>query len=128
MEGNPNCAKSRIVALGNLERRSWSQEDKYAQVLRATACRLLVSMAVSNGHCLKQGDCKNAFCNDVLPDDKIYIVKPPIGCSQSKPGSFWKLNRTIYGLTCSAHHWYSKILSHLTDDMGFNSMDQDHCV
>ena len=128
MEGNPNRAKSRIVALGNLERRSWSREDKYAPVLSATACRLLVSMAVSDGRCLKQGDCKNAFCNGILPDNKICIVKPPIGCPQSKSGSFWKLNKTIYGLTRSAHHWYSKISSHLTDDMGFDSMDQDHCV
>ena len=77
-----------IVALGNLERQSWSREDKYAPVLSATACRSLVSMAVSDGHRLKQGDCKNAFCNGILPDDEICIVKPPIGCPRSKPGSF----------------------------------------
>ena len=37
MDGNPNRAKSRIVALGNLEKRVWSREDKYAPVLSSTA-------------------------------------------------------------------------------------------
>ena len=49
MEGNPTCAKSRIVALGNLEKRIWSREDRYAPVLSATAARLLTSMAVEDG-------------------------------------------------------------------------------
>ena len=79
MDGNPNRAKSRIVALGNLEQIIWSQEDKYAPVLSSTASQLLVSMAVDDGRCLKQAGCKNTFCNSILPDDKICIVKPPTG-------------------------------------------------
>ena len=62
-EGNPICAKSRIVALGNLEQRVWSKEDQYAPVLSGSAARLLVSMAVEDERRLKQGDCENAFCN-----------------------------------------------------------------
>ena len=75
MDGNPNRAKSRIVALGNLERRIWSREDKYAPVLSSTASRLLVSMAVEDGRKLKQADCKNAFCNGILPDDAGHILE-----------------------------------------------------
>ena len=99
MEGNPNRAKSRIVALGNFERRIWSREDKYAPVLSGPAARLLTSMAVEDGRKLQQGDCKNAFCNGILPDNKICIVRPPSNCPRSKPGTFWKLNKTLYGLT-----------------------------
>ena len=33
MDESPNRAKSRIVALGNLERRIWSQKERYAPVL-----------------------------------------------------------------------------------------------
>ena len=128
MDGNPNCAKSRIVALGNLEQRIWSQEDKYAPVLSSTASRLLVLMAVNDGRPLKQANCKNAFCSGILPDDEICIVKPPIGCPRSSPGTFWKLKKTLYGLTGSAHHWYTKILNHLKNDMGFDAMAQDKCV
>ena len=35
-------AKSRVMALGDLEQRLWSWEDKYAPVLSSTASRLLV--------------------------------------------------------------------------------------
>lgn len=48
MDGNLNRAKLCIVALGNLERRLWSPEDKYSLVLSATSCHLLVSMAVDD--------------------------------------------------------------------------------
>ena len=127
-EGNPNRAKSRIVALGNLERRIWSREDKYAPVLSSTGSRLLTSMAVESGRRLRQGDCKNAFCNGILPDDEICIVKPPMNCPRSKKGTYWKLNKTLYGLTRSAHHWYTKISNHLKDDMGFEEMQHDNCI
>ena len=128
MDGNPNRAKSQFVALGSLEQRIWSWEDKYIPVLRSTASQLLVSMVVDNGRCLKQADCRNAFCNGILPDDETCIVKPPIGCPISSPGTFWKLNKTLNELTRSTHHWYTKISNHLKDDMGFNAMAQDKCV
>ena len=127
-EGNPVRAKSRIVALGNLEQRVWSREDRYAPVLSGPAARLLVSMAVDDGRRLKQGDCKNAFCNGILPEDEVIIVKPPKDCPRSKRGTYWKLNKTLYGLARSAHHWYTKISNHLTEDLGFTAMDQDKCV
>ena len=90
MEGNPVRAKSRIVVLGNLERRIWSREDRYAPVLSGSASRLLLSMAIEDGRRLKQGDCKNAFCNGILPDDEICIVRPPQDCPRSKKGIYWK--------------------------------------
>ena len=73
MDGNPNRAKSRIVALGNLERRIWSCKNKYAPVLRPTASILLVLMAVDDGRKLKQVDWKNAFCNSILPMIKFVL-------------------------------------------------------
>ena len=114
--------------MGNLEKRIWSRKDKYAPVLSATAARLLTSMAVEDGRRLKQGDCKNAFCKGILPDDEICIVKPPTGCPCSDSRTYWKLNKTLYGLARSAHHWYTKISNHLTDDLCFDSIAQDNCV
>ena len=104
MNGDPTQAKSRIVALGNLEKQIWSREDQYAPVLSAPAARLLTSMIVGDSRRLKQGDRKNAFCNGILPDDAICIVKPPTGCPRSKPGTYLKLNKTLYGLCRSAYH------------------------
>ena len=85
-------------------------------------------MAVEVRKQLKQGECKNAFYNGILPKDEICIVEPPTGCPRSKPGTYWKLNKTLYGLARSAHHWYTEISNHLTDDLGLNSVAQNNCV
>jgi hypothetical protein len=60
--------------------------------------RLLISMAVEKRCTLKQGDCKNAFCQGSLPDNKIAIIKPPIGDPDAKKDKYWLLKQTIYGL------------------------------
>ena len=125
--GKPVRAKSRIVVLGNLERRVWEKADRYAPVLTSTSSRLLISMAVQDGRIMKQGDCKNAFCQPTLPDDEITIVRPPKGCPKSKPGTYWRLKKTLYGLARSPRHWFDNFTGVLRD-LGFESMPHDPCV
>ena len=52
--------------------------------------RLMVSLAVEKCRTLKQGDCKNAFCQGILPDDEITIVKPPIGDPDADKDEYWQ--------------------------------------
>lgn len=85
-------------------------------------------MAFNDGRQLKQADYKNALCNGILPDNEIYIVKPPAGCPCPTRGTFWKPNKTLYDLIHSAHHWYTKISNYLKSDMEFLAMDQDKYV
>jgi hypothetical protein len=66
-------------------------------------------MAVQQRRTLKQGDCKNAFCQVVLPPDEITIIKPPIGDPGAKKDEYWLLKCTSYGLRHSPEHWYEKI-------------------
>ena len=80
----PHCAKSPIVVLGNHKDCIWTKSEKYAPVLRPDTLRIIVSMAIQQRRTLKQGDCKNAFCQGVLPPDEITIVKPPIGDPNAK--------------------------------------------
>ena len=95
MKGNPTQIKSRIVVLENLEKQIWFREDQYTPVLSTTTARLLALMVVKDGRQLKQGDCNNAFCNKILPDDELCIVETPTGCPCSHPGTYWKLNKTL---------------------------------
>ena len=105
----PLRAKSRIVVLGNHEDRVWSKSDKFAPVLRQDSLRFLTSMAVASRRPLRQGDCKNAFCQGILPVDEITIVRPPSGDPEAAPDEYWLLKRTLYGLRRSPRHWYDKI-------------------
>ncbi len=63
--------------------------------------RLTVSMAVEQHQTLQQGDCKNAFCQSILPPDEIAIIKPPTRDPDAKKDEYWLLKRTLYGLRCS---------------------------
>ena len=73
-DGRPSRAKSRIVVLGNFEDRYYEKNQKYAPVLRHSALRLLVSKAIEDKRILQQGDCKNAFCQEILPDDERMAI------------------------------------------------------
>jgi hypothetical protein len=92
--GNPVRTKSRIVVLGNKDPHQWTKGECFAPVVTQAAVRLLVSLTIEHNKFAQQGDCKNAFCNPVLPDDKIIIVRPPQGCPFSKPNALWRLHKT----------------------------------
>ncbi len=105
----PLRAKSRIVVLGNHEDRVWSKSNKFAPVLHQDSLRFLTSLAVASRRPLRQGNCKNAFCQGILPVDKITIVLPPSGDPEAAPDEYWLLKRILYGLRRSPRHWYDKI-------------------
>ena len=85
----PLRAKSWIVVLGNHEDWIWAKCEKFAPVLHQDSLRFLTSMAVASCHPLCQGDCKHAFCQGVLPIDKITIVRPPSGDPEVAPDKHW---------------------------------------
>jgi hypothetical protein len=70
----PLQAKSRIVVLGNHKDRVWSKSDRYAPVLHGDSLCFLVSLAVEKWRPLQQGDCKDAFCQGILPPEETTIV------------------------------------------------------
>ena len=113
-DGLPKRAKYRIVALGNLDRVHWNKGDVYAPVLSMIELRLLTSLAVRNKCILKSGDVKQAFVQATLPEDEVYVVRPPHGCITSSPNEYWKLNKPLYGLRRAPRHWYEKFKTILT--------------
>ncbi len=74
----PLRAKSRIVVLGNRDC-EWSKSNQFAPVLCFDSLCYLVSLAVQHCPGLKQGDCKNAFCQGILPPEEVTIIWPPLG-------------------------------------------------
>ena len=84
-------------------------------------------MAVQQRLTLKQGDCKNAFCQGILPPDEITIIEPPIGDPDAKKDEYWLLKHTLYGLRRSPKHWYDKIRKILTS-LGLKQNPCDPCL
>ena len=81
---NLHCTKSRIAILGSHKDRCWLKPDTYPPVLRPDTMRLLVGMAIEQQCTLQQGNCKNAFCQGLLPPGEITILKPSIGDPDAK--------------------------------------------
>ena len=105
----PLRAKSRIVVLGNHEGRDWPKSDRFAPVLHFDSLCFLVSLAAQHHWGLKQGNCKNAFCQGILPPEEITIVCPPLGDPDAAKDEYWLLQKMLYGLRRSLRHWYEKI-------------------
>ena len=75
----PLRAKSRIMVLVTRESCDWSKSDRFAPVLCFDSIGFLVSLAVQHRRGLKQGDCKNTFCQGILPPEEVTIVCPQSG-------------------------------------------------
>jgi hypothetical protein len=105
----PLWAKSCIVVLGNRENCDWSKSDCFAPVLQFDNLRFLVSLSTQHHRALKQGDCKNAFCQGILLPEETTIVQPPSGDPDTTKDKYWLLFKTLYGLHWSPRHWYEKI-------------------
>ena len=125
--GYPDHAKSRIVVLGNQQQIQYQPNQKYAPVLTQTQFRILLSLALKDNRYLRQGDVKNAFCNGLLPEDELVVVKPPVGCPRSSPNTLWKLKKTLYGLVRSPLHWYNNI-SQFFLSIGLHNSKNSPCV
>jgi hypothetical protein len=76
---------------------------------------------------LQQGDCKNAFCHAILPEDELTVVRPPVGDPAYAKDEYWLLNKTLYGLRRSPHHWYNMFCSALKD-LGLQQSVHDPCL
>ena len=125
--GNPKRCKWRIVALGNLDPHSWSNNECYAPVLSSLEVRLLTSLSIFHKRTLKNGDIKQAFCQAVLPHTEQYALCPPPGCPNTPPKTYWLLKRTLYGLKRSPRHWFIKA-TELLAQCGLHPTPNNPCL
>ena len=87
----PLRAKSRIVVLGKLEDRLYQKSQRYVPVLKYISLRLLTAKSEGDKLILQQVYCKNAFCNNTLPDDELTVIRPPIGDLYFQDDGYWLL-------------------------------------
>ena len=76
---------------------------------------------------LKQGDCKNAFCNAKLPDNERTVVCPPVGDPAYHKDELWLLKKTLYGMLRSPCHCYNMVTLVLRE-IGLTSLVHDPCL
>jgi hypothetical protein len=70
---------------------------------------------------------KTPSANHTFLSMKSSSLPPPAGCPISKPGTLWRLNKTLYGLRQSPRHRYEKFRATLLT-MGFTQCIHDPCI
>jgi len=130
-ENRPKRAKYRIVyrivVLGNLDYHNWTKASTATPVLSQVELRLLTALTVHHKCILKNCDMKQALVQAILPEDEVYFLKPPPGCPRSKPGEYWRLLRSLYGVKRASHLWFEKMKAFLLS-IGFRSCANHPCV
>lgn len=126
-DGKPVRAKYRIVALGNLDPHNWTKNDCYAPVLSQMELRLITALAVRDKCVPKSGDITQAFCQSYLPPNENYICRPPAGCPITKPDTYLKLKKTLYGLKRSPRHFYD-LATKILKSIGMKQHPYSPCI
>jgi histone deacetylase 1/2 len=91
--------------------------------VKIATIRLVLSIAVSRGWCLRQLDVQNAFLHGIL-EEKVYMKQPPGFEDHNKPHHVCKLDKALYGLKQAPRAWYSRLSSKLIE-LGFRSSKSD---
>ena len=96
-DGTIDRYKARLVAKGFRQRYGIDYEDTFSPVVKIATVRLVLSLAVSRGWCLRQLDVQNAFLHGVL-EEEVYMRQPPGFENAKQPHKVCKLDKPIYGL------------------------------
>jgi hypothetical protein len=86
-------------------------------VVKIVMVRLVLSLAISQGWCLKQLDVQNVFLHSVL-EEEVYMRQPPGYEDKNNPSYVCKLDKVIYGLKQAPRLWYSRLSARLCE-LGF---------
>lgn len=122
-DGSVDRFKARQVAKGFHQQEGIDFADTFSPVVKPTTVRILLSIAVSQGWCLKQIDIQNALLHGHLTDT-VHMVQPPGFVNPTYPHYVCKLHRSLYGLKQAPRAWFSCLSSSLTS-LGFKASISD---
>ena len=113
--------KARLTARGDLGPDE-NADDVFASTPTATEVRLLLSTAHQLNHAIHKLDVSQSFVqsNALRESHKYYIYPPPE--AHAPPGTVWRLNKPLYGVSIAPAAWGETIRAFLAD-YGFTAVN-----
>lgn len=100
--------KSRLAVKGFRQVFGVDYDGTYALVLRMSAIRVLLSIAVNEKMHVHGMDAKNSFLNGEL-ENEVFMEQPFGFLEDEFPHNVCKLWKVVYGLKKSPRQWYNTI-------------------
>jgi histone deacetylase 1/2 len=122
-DGSIDRYKGRLVAKGFKQQYGIDYEDTFSPVVKIATIRLVLSLAVARGWCLRQLDVQNAFLHGIL-EEEVYMKQPPGFEKDNTAHLVCKLDKALYGLKQAPRAWYSRLSTKLIS-LGFKASKSD---
>lgn len=104
---------ARIVAKGFHQTRRIDYNETFILVVKASAIKVILSLAVMSHWCLRQFNINNAFLNGYLTEE-VYMEQSEGFVDLSKPNHVCKLQKVLYGPKQGPNAWIDRLKLVLT--------------
>jgi histone deacetylase 1/2 len=111
-DGSIDRHKGRLVAKGFKQRYGLDYEDTFSPVVKIATIRLVLSVAISRGWCLRQLDVQNTFLHDIL-EEEVCMRQPPGFEDERRSHYVCRLDKALYGLKQAPRAWYARLSTKL---------------
>jgi histone deacetylase 1/2 len=120
-DGSIDRYKGRLVAKGFKQQYGIDYEDTLSPVVKVATVRLVLSLVVARGWCLRQLDVLNVFLHSIL-EEEVYMKQPP--GFENGSHLVCKLDKSLYGLKQAPRAWYYRLSTKLIS-LGFKASKSD---